>query len=175
MIMNAIKILAGAMTVLLAGCATNYANQDSASVESAVELVSSDFDRGIAFVGPDVRSEHLLSSETARLIHMQDPVDGDTTYLAVDFLYTSGGWAFYESASFRGGDHKQLDDTQRDTLGCSMAACTHLEKTLLVLPEGYLDSKRSSGFDIRYNARKSGSIVVNIPASYVRGFLAALP
>lgn len=173
--MNAIKTLAVAMTVLIAGCATNYANKDSASVERAVELVSSDFDRGIAFVGPDVRNENLFSSETARLIHMQDPVDGDTTYLAVDFLYTSGGWAFYESASFRGGERRPLDDAQRDTLGCSSAACTHLEKTLLVLPEGYLESKRASGFDIRYNARKAGTTMVNIPSSYVQGFLAALP
>ncbi|WP_146010660.1 hypothetical protein [Halomonas heilongjiangensis] len=162
--------------IILAGCATDYGKQDSSSVASAVEILSSDFDKGTTYVGPKILNSHLLSSESIRLARKIGSGEGSSeTILVVDFMNTGGGWDFYQSVSFLGGDLKELYDVHRKVLGCTSAACTHLEETILILPHGYIESKASSGFDIRYNSRNSGGKVISIPANYIQGFLAAVP
>jgi len=153
---------------VLSGCVTNFADKDSASVKNAVVVFGSKFDKGKSYIGPNINSSHLLSSETFRLIR-----NDDITALSVDFLYTGGGWAFVESASLEGGDVKKITNN-RQVLGCS-SGCSYMEKTLLALPENYLEEKQDTGFSVRYNSKNRGGIAVEVPSEYIRGFLSAIP
>ncbi len=157
----------------LTACATNFADKDPASVAAAVVKQQTKFDPNPVYISPNMEESGLLSSHHVRLFRTEGS-NGLVTGISVMFIYTGGGWAFYETASMEGGRTLELENVDRQVFACSSGTCTYKETTHARLPVGYLESAAESGFQLRYNAKR-GNTVVTVPPNFIKGFLAAIP
>ena len=169
-------LLAAVALLVLQGCATNYASAPPEKVAAAMKVTASEFDAAATYVGPPVSSTTqrglFTDNETVRL-YAKAPTDGGelSYFVWVQMLY-SGGWRYYEGASYVGGAQANVTVQDRQVFGCTGVGCTYTET--IYFPIDY--SMISGGGDLRFrvDSKKGVNNVLTIPASYKQGFIMGL-
>lgn len=165
---------------------TNYATASVEVVRGGVSKLGSKFDVEAQYSGPIMCLEEYPAMKDphcdragARYSLVSLGGDRGRIVLLANFVYSnSQSWAFYESASLEGGAILKLLDADRQVgNGYFRPANGYLSETVQVrLPPGYLEKNLTSGFDIRFNAKRPRNFdVLHVPSNYIQGFLAAIP
>lgn len=167
------------------GCAglvpPNYIDKEPVEIQQATVFETSEFDKLIKYVGPEARrhsAQMFGDSQKFVLRAFKPKTGGDASYqLYVDVIYSGGGWRFYESVSFLGGDLKDLTVINREVLGCQ-SGCTYMETLGVDLTEeqmkAIIDDHAEIGLSVRLNAKSGHETIVMVPKNYLLGFTAAI-
>jgi len=171
--------LALSVSACLAGCA-GYSESYSlapapAPVASPSQVVmkQSEFDASPTFFGrPMVAStpDGFPQRRWVQLVETGDRAQSNQKEVVLANFWYLGDWAYFTSANYEGGKFQRLDDVDRKVGDCHNG-CDFTEKTMLFLPKEYLEHHAKTGFSLRYNTQRHGSVVVSIPAYEVQGFL----
>jgi hypothetical protein len=174
--------LAALLLCVLAGCATqkiDYSQQPAAEVRGAVITADSEFDSSRSYVSPALKASGQSGGQPWFEYLLQAHVDketGDTRYVATIVASYDGRWKFYRSASFPGGNTKVVTPLDSDVIYCGSLTCYYRE----ILAIGFakaelLAASQGDGLKIRLGAKNGDRDIIEYPAAYVAGFLAAVP
>ncbi|EAW31108.1 hypothetical protein GP2143_03268 [marine gamma proteobacterium HTCC2143] len=166
------------LLLVLTGCATNYSNVSPESVAQKVVIKNSGFDSHKTYFGPDHEtstSRGLFTDyEHVKLVAYEDKKSGKISYkLRISILY-SGGWRFYDSASFLGGTHVDLHNNSRDVNFCTGGLCSYTEVMDIAISEERLTDYLDNDLIFRLNARTGHENIIEISSNYVAGFYSTI-
>lgn len=163
--------------VLLTSACSTYRDAKPEDVASRVEVKDSEFDSQIRFVGPPIR-KGWNEQTTVRLrgwIDKSTKISSHQIYTRV--WYNLSDWRFYRSASFKGGERVDLVEIDRD-VNCSggggIVTCSYAEIIGVPISLDDLKGAQDTGLIVRLNARSGHETFIEIPAPYVKGYLAAV-
>jgi hypothetical protein len=169
------------LSVILLACSrVNYLSAPPEVVRSATTVTKTDFDKFINVVGPRVRDE---SQSPGRFIintfidyYLRGWLDPKTDIkvhqLFVEILYY-GEWRYYDSADLRGGERAKFVLIDRAVGQCQRGQCGLWERMGIELSHEFLLSGKDD-VEVRFNARRGGSIVIKLSRSYITGYLEAV-
>lgn len=176
----------GAILVLVCGSAFAGNHQvnieDASSVQAATTLQQDKFSPGPLYFGPS----YTISYDKQPLASKRDSASifldaGEARGIAVynlqaSITYTDTDWHFYASATFVGGQPAPLHRLGEGRIHCHLKwGCTFTEDVSVQLSRSFLDEHLAHGFSVAIDSKVGDRKVIDISASYVQGFLAALP
>jgi len=172
-------IFALVVTLVISGCATNMANKSPEYIAGKVEMKNSEFDSAATFLGPvhsTSKQRGLFSdSEYVRLRAFEDKKTGKLQHQIYVVISYVGGWRYYDSVSFVGGETVGATAVDRKVNFCQASGlCSHNEDVIINLSREQLIEAQDTGFKFRINSRQGINSELAIPPSYVRGFMIAL-
>jgi len=166
------------LSLCLAGCATDYSKQPTQAVAAATTVKDSNFDAQVRYMAPNLRSERrrglFMDYHSVALRSFVDKKTGlaaNQVYVTVSYV---GGWRFYRTASFEGGAQRAVLAIDRNVDFCNGGICAYTETLGIQLSDEELQAA-ARGMKIRLNAKSGHESMIELPANYVAGFLAALP
>lgn len=159
--------------VALAGCASVDIH-DAVAVSKNVIVNRDDFKKVAQYRAPTI---NLGSGDAAYLRAFEPTSDTLKAHISPTVQLVVGlkafHWVFYDKAYDSDGQSLSTVVLDRAVNMCSQYICNHTEIIAVTLPQGYL-SAHASGLRIQVSG-KGGNYVVQVPAAYIEGFLAAMP
>ena len=177
-----LMVVVSAVALLMQGCAgqkIDYSQQPAAEVRGAVITADSEFDSSKSYLSPALKAsgqsggqpwfEYLLQAHVSKKT-------GETTYVATIVASYDGRWKFYGSASLPGGKTKIVTPLDSDVIYCGSITCYYREILAIgFLKEELVAAAKGGGLRIRLGAKNGDRDIIEYPAAYVAGFLAAVP
>ncbi|MBU3626604.1 PDZ domain-containing protein [Polynucleobacter sp. JS-Safj-400b-B2] len=167
-VITAVATVAAATTTLVVGSLTitpAHAAQAIEVTESEDQYAKVTTLATEKFTIPDLGSFVDPMFAKAWLSVILDPGFAPSAALQV-YFYRSHGWRFYDRAIDRDGKALAVDVLARNV----QYGGAVVEQFMAKLSVPYLQSHRDAGLDIRFDG-KGGSLVVQLPASYVQAML----
>ena len=176
----------GTTLVLVCGLAVAGSHQvnidDASSVQAATTLKQDRFSSGPVYFGPSYTINYdkqpiAPTRDSASIFLDAGEARGIVVYnLQASISYTDTDWHFYDGATFVGGEPAQLHRLGEGTIQCHLKwGCTFTEDVSVQLGRSFLDEHLAHGFSIAIDSKAGDRKVIDVPASSVQGFLAALP
>lgn len=150
--------------------ASNVDVSDQEAVSDAVELEKDNFQKTESYKGPSFKSGDIesvsLFAYKSRLGKMSYSVNGIDLY--------GKSWRYYDTAYDSAGKKLKFTSLHRKVSSCDTDTCTYAEIFSIDVTRGYLERYKEKGIDIQISG-KMGKEIFNIPPSYIKGFLSAVP
>jgi len=159
---------------LLSGCANSYRNKAPAEVAQATRVHDSEYSENRIYLAPPVTGDPVMGmSYEAQLAAIQSKKDGSVTHaLRVKWNYLSRTWMFFSNATLPGPIPLETVSTNREVYSCRSSRCSYYESTSAIVPLEIL-ANASSGLKVRFSSQQGG-VIVELPATYVLGYLQAM-
>ncbi|MGE3623213.1 MAG: hypothetical protein AB7H77_05000 [Bdellovibrionales bacterium] len=157
-----------------------YVDKTPEQITQSVKIETSPYDKSISYQGP-ILSERYASyllraakmKESGNILFFQ-------VYVSAQYgnnlrpANSGKSWIFYNSVATDGGENYAITKIASD-VDCSRGNCFFTEDFAFNVPEEILISRLNSGLSFRVsNVNGTGSMVLYIPAVYIKGFLAAV-
>ncbi|AWF81746.1 hypothetical protein BTJ40_13430 [Microbulbifer sp. A4B17] len=168
--------------ILLAGCSsvTHLSEKTPGEVRQAVSIQASEQNSGTQFSGPKMQATTDGSDLNLYYYNLRafEPVaDAPTSYhLQVNITYRRA-WRHYESAELSGGQPVETAPIDKNVLQCVSGNECMLEEILDIslTEEQILASVRNRDkLKLKLRARSGHSSTIEVPATYLLGFYAAV-
>lgn len=163
-----------AISLILAGCATDYSRLSPQDVASQIKMQHTESDAQSKYIAPFAVG--VFGSEikwVARLTGHANPEqhtwhDG----LSVTWEYSAPGWLMFERVAAAGYPTLKARPENRSMRACSSESCTRQENISVLLPRELLAQFQNTGLKLVFRA-PGGDALIELPASYVSGYLIA--
>lgn len=172
--MQVAALAISAISLILAGCATDYSRLSPQDVASQVKVQRTESDAQSKYIapfavgvfGPDIKW-------VARLTGHANPEqrtwrDG----LSVTWEHSSPGWLMVERVVAAGYPTLKAQPEKRRMRACPSENCTRQQNFSVLLPRELLAQFQNTGLNLVFSSRR-GDVLMKLPASYVSGYLLA--
>jgi len=167
-LMNIPAWLGGFLLVVLSGCASVNLS-DPAEVFNNVSIRQDDYKKTRTFSGPDIYTHAAYARlRWEESYHPERPNHREELF----FVLYADGWIFHNEAYDWNGTKLQVIPVERRLNGCSKGTCSTTESAVVVFPSGYFEHN-VGGFKVQATG-PHGRTVIEVPGSYVQGFLKAV-
>lgn len=160
--------------VLFGGCwtANYYAKQSPEVIAGEVTVQNDPYKASIEYSTPQVDVPGYYP-ENYHLRGWKDRNTGSTIH-QLYVMVAEPGWAFYQSATFPGGIPTELVSIDKEVGDCSGGSCTVIETFGIAVPQDFLAAHSAGGFSVEAQSHAGTALVIDVPASYVQGYLMAM-
>lgn len=174
---KAAMVLGVLAALVISGCATppNYRDKTPDEVAQSVRLVDNEFSKDRIFIAPPVTGSPVGGvNYSAELAAVQSKTTGLVVHaLRVNWSYGNDRWLFFKSATLPGGAALEMMVNDRHVERCSASRhCYYTERVSAVVPLDALAAAHN-GLRVQFGSAL-GWTVVELPRSYVQGYLQAL-